>query len=74
MTQCQVSLYKDEEIISSKMIRIQRHLHDNVTNHIWIDLEIPNQQPDQLKLQWWNADSDKTVIIDNVTIESFDAL
>ncbi len=71
MCQCQVSLYKNEQLTKTRMIRIQRHLSSDIPNRIWIDIEVPSNRPDSISVQWWNAGSNKTILIDNLLIESY---
>jgi len=71
MTQFIVKFRKNDTAIKSKMIRLHRILKDGESKSIHIDLKKPDSDFDQIEIQFWNADSDKEIQIQNLKVESY---
>jgi hypothetical protein len=54
------------------MIRLQRHVNGNEVKDIYFDTKRPNKDFDKIELLFWNAGSNKTVLLDDVGLEGFD--
>ncbi len=66
--QFMVAFEKNGESIKTNMIRVQRFLQDGETKEIFLDAKVPDSHFDAIKIMLWNADSDKTMLIDNVKL------
>ena len=63
---------KGKERVKSNVIRIHHYLSDGKTVNIYIDVKTPHKDYDYAKLMIWNANSSKTILIDNITIENYE--
>ena len=73
MTQFSVTLRSQQVEIKRYMIRTQRHMVDNQTKNLYIDIRMSQHiEPDNLTVQFWNGGSDKPVRVNNLLIESYD--
>jgi len=72
MTQFIVLFNDNSKIkIKERMIRVYRLLSDNKLKNLFIDAKIPpNTQ--SITLKFWNADSDKKILIDNLKLEVYE--
>lgn len=61
-----------DKIVKDRMIRLQRHVDGSETRIIFFDTRIPNQPFDRVSVLFWNADSDKTLRIDDLRVERFE--
>ncbi len=71
MSQFLVYFEKDGKKVKERMIRIFRVLHDGQTKRIHFDTQIPEEDFDTAGLFFWNAESDKTLVIDEIVVEQF---
>ncbi len=71
MTQMIVILKNHQEVVKQKFIRIQRHLDDNQTKRIFIDVEYPTIPITDIELLFWNGDGSKKVKVNNIKLELF---
>lgn len=71
MTQMVVSLKNHNDIVKQKFIRIQRHLNDGQSKRLFIDVRIPDQSITDIDIYFWNAEGNKSITIDNATLELF---
>jgi len=62
---------KEEKIIKTNLIRIQRFLNDGQSKNIYLDFSLPKGST-ELSILFWNADGPKPIGIDNVIVEVFD--
>ena len=62
---------KDGKIVKGFFLRPQRIMSENETKKIWLDVKISKLNFDKLSISLWNADSDKTLIFDDLSIEIF---
>jgi len=67
-TQFKVAFYKKDKSIKEKMIRIQRITDQGAWHEIYIDIKVPRQDYDELKVFFWNANSNKTIYIDDIKV------
>ncbi len=73
MTQLIVQFEKGEEIIKKRMIRVYRQIGENSWQPNWTDMKIPTKDFDTLRITFWNAGSEKTLYIDDLVVEVYDA-
>ena len=67
MAQYVIKFFKGDEEIKYRMIRVHRLLHDGETQTIGFESEVP-EDADQLKIYFWNAGSNKTIVIDDLKV------
>jgi hypothetical protein len=72
MTQFVVRFRQGDKIVKERMIRLQRHVDGGEVKSIYFDTKIPTQPFDRVTVLFWNAGSNKTVRIDDLTVEAFD--
>ena len=75
MAQMAVEFYdENNENIKSNMIRVYRFMDDGSTNTIFLDASFPKKEKvNKIKIQFWNAEGTKKLLIDNLKVETFDA-
>lgn len=73
MTQLVLKLKKEEKLIKERAIRLGRFLNGNQERKIYMDFQIP-EKADVLELHYWNADSDKLILIDNLEVFEINSL
>ena len=72
MTQFIVQFKNNEELVKSRMIRIQRHLPvDNQNKRLFMDVRKPDKDFTHIEISYWNF-GDKKIEISNISVESFD--
>lgn len=71
MPQFVVHYYKNGREIKTGMIRIDRFINESETKDIYIDTKIPHKEFDTIGISYWNADSDKELLIDDLKVWSF---
>ncbi|MFT4566615.1 MAG: hypothetical protein ACI9FN_001576 [Saprospiraceae bacterium] len=71
MTQMIVIFKNHDEVVKQKFIRIQRHLNDNQTKRIFMDVEYPSIPITNIEVLFWNGDGSKKVRITNIKLELF---
>lgn len=74
MCQFIVRFYKQGREVKSNMIRVFRLLNDYETKNIHFYAKSPDTDFDDISVSFWNADSDKEMVIDNVKVEVGDYL
>lgn len=72
MCQFVVRFYDGDKMVKDRLIRLQRHVDGNEVRSVFFDTKIPNKPFTRAVVYFWNADSDKTVRIDDVVIEAFE--
>ena len=60
-----------EGIIKENMVRVYRLLDDGVTRNISLDVKLPTEHYDSVRVLFWNGDSDKELIISDLKAWSF---
>jgi len=68
MAQFIVKFYNRGEMVKWNHIRVFRILNENETRRISLDAQLPDQPFDQVAVTFWNADSDKPLLIDNLRV------
>jgi hypothetical protein len=71
MPQFILRFYKDGKIIKTNMIRTARAMSDGETKELHFDASIPKENPHRCTILFWNAASDKKILIDKIKITSF---
>lgn len=72
MAQFMVKFYKDEQDVQSNFIRVNRFIGDLETKKIFIDAIVPTKDWNRMSIQFWNAESDKELLIDNLEVITFE--
>lgn len=72
MAQLQARFLHQGQIVKDRAIRVFRLLDPDSTQRIYIDIKMPNQDFDTIAMQLWNADSNKTLAVDEVEITVFE--
>lgn len=72
MTQMIVRFYDGEQIVKERMIRLHRLLNGHDEAVIYMDVRRPKKPFSKVSLQFWNADSEKAIWIDNLKVVVFD--
>lgn len=68
MTQFIVTFKQEEKVIDSKMIRLQRHLGDNQTKQIYLDIIKPKQEFSTVEVRFWNSRGQKPITLSNLSV------
>ena len=68
MTQFMVKFYRKDEVVKWNYIRVFRVLNENETRTIHLDAKLPDVEFDRVAVTFWNADSDKPILIDNLRV------
>src|SRR5690606_14926909 len=66
-----VKIYYHGNLKVSSQIRVFRFLNDNDFQRLSVDVNTEEMAWDEIGILFWNANSDKTLIIDNVEIITF---
>jgi hypothetical protein len=72
MTQVIMRLKKGDHIVRERMIRVQRLLNDNETRDLSMDLKISDKSADRVEIYFLNANSDKTVWVDDLKLSQLE--
>ncbi len=71
MTQMVVRLKSNGKVIKEKILRIHRYIDNNETKNLFLDVKLPNEQIDSVCILFWNDVSDQEIVVDNLTVSSF---
>ena len=71
MMQWIVTLKKGEQEVKSFYLRPHRIMNDGETKKIWLDAKIQRYNFDKISISFWNTDSDKQMLIDDLMVETF---
>ncbi len=71
MRQMIVGFYNGEELIKQKFIRIDRLIGERESNQVYLDVEYPTKPFNKIEALIWNAGSNKSCKIKQLTLESF---
>ena len=71
MTQFVVKFFNFEKEIKSRMIRLHRHLQSGQKKIIFFDTKIPEKSFNKISVYFWNADSNKEILLDDLKIELY---
>ncbi len=72
MTQFILRFKNKDNIVKERMIRLHRFLWENNERNIYFDIRQPAEDFDKVSIEFWNAESDKEIIIRNLKAEVFD--
>jgi len=72
MAQFIVRIKQDEQVIHERAIRVFRLLNDQDTREIYQDILLPRKDFNKAEIVFWNAESDKPLAVDNLSVERFD--
>ncbi|MEM1325749.1 MAG: hypothetical protein AAGI23_07340 [Bacteroidota bacterium] len=71
MTQWIIQFNRNGEKVKRSYIRAQRILSENIWTPLYIDVSLPRKEFDIVEVSFWNAGSSKPLLIDDLSIESF---
>ncbi len=71
MTQMIVRAMRDNEEVKVNTLRIHRFLKDGAPQRIYMDMRLPEKPWNRLTVSFQNAESDKKILIDNLTVQAF---
>lgn len=71
MTQLIVDFQSVDKTIKTKILRVYRLFQDGETKSIYFDVKIPRKSFDKIIVKYWNANSQKSIVIDNLQVEAF---
>ena len=71
MMQWIVTMKKGEQEVKSFYLRPHRIMNDGETKKIWLDAKIQRYNFDKISISFWNTDSEKQTLIDDLTVETF---
>ena len=64
-----IALYDDEKEVRTNYYRVYRIIEPNTWQDITIDIKTPkNKDYNALKIKFWNAESDKKLIADDLKV------
>lgn len=72
MIQLVVRFTKEGKIVQERILRIHRYLQNNEPKEIYLDTTIPTKDIDSIIIFFWNEESDRTTIIDDLKVIAFD--
>jgi hypothetical protein len=72
MTQFIIVLKKGEQDVKGFMLRPQRIMNEGETKKIWLDAKVSRYDFDKIIVSIWNGGSDKTMVVDDLEVETFD--
>jgi hypothetical protein len=72
MTQFIIVLKKGNQDVKGFFMRPQRIMNEGETKRIWLDAKVSRYDFDTIIVSIWNGGSDKTVVIDDLELETFD--
>ncbi len=72
MAQFRVHLFDGETMVKTNVIRVYRAMSDHETQQFYVDLEVPaDLKFNQAGVDLWNAGSDKSLAMDNLTVTAY---
>jgi len=72
MTQFILRFKNKDRIVKERMIRLHRFLWENNERNVYFDIRQPAEDFEKVSIDFWNAESDKEIIIRNLKAEAFD--
>ncbi|MBK7871293.1 MAG: hypothetical protein IPJ74_11750 [Saprospiraceae bacterium] len=70
-TQFVVRFYNNDQEVKAKLVRVYRLLNEGETRTITFDVKKPRQAFNKVGIIFWNAQSDKPILIDDLKLEIF---
>jgi hypothetical protein len=71
MCQFVVKFKNNDQEVKQKQIRVFRLLNDGQTRDLYLDVKLPEESFNKVSVSFWNADSDKQILIDDLVIEKY---
>jgi hypothetical protein len=68
MTQFIIKFYNGESVVKTNFIRVQRNLNEGETKRIYMDAKLPGEPFNRVAISFWNADSDRLILIDDLKV------
>jgi hypothetical protein len=72
MTQFILHAKNGNEVLRERVVRMQRMWDDPEAHRISVDMRLPDKPITNGTVYFWNADSDKRVLLDDLKVEVFD--
>lgn len=72
MPQFTINFENKGSVVKQKMIRVSRLLGEKEWKEIGFDTKIPDTEFDKIKVYLWNADGDKSLWMDDLSVSYFD--
>ena len=72
MTQLVVRFSDQGKKIKDNMMRLQRYADGDEVKLVFLDTQIPQEPWDKLTIFFWNADGEKTIRLDDLSVEVFE--
>jgi len=72
MVQFVVKFYDGDQVIKTSIIRVFRVLRPGETKEIYMDVKIPREKFDRASVFFWNSESDRQILIDDLKVISFE--
>ncbi|MCB0656726.1 MAG: hypothetical protein KDC57_11350 [Saprospiraceae bacterium] len=73
MTQLIVRFYRNDQKVKENFIRVHRFLNDQQTALLFMDVKVPRGDFNRMSFLFWNVNSDRRLLLDDVKVESFHA-
>ncbi len=71
MTQLVVRLKYNNKLVKEKILRVHRFIDYNETKDIYLDVKLPKEDVNNIKVLFWNEISDQEMVVDDLKIWSF---
>jgi hypothetical protein len=71
MTQFIVMFRNNGNEVKSRSIRVHRFLNNGETRRLFLDVKIPKDDFDDIKIAFWRMNSKQTVLVDDLKISTF---
>jgi hypothetical protein len=74
MPQITLKFRKGENLVKERFIRLSRFINHAEQKVVHMDIKVPMEKDfDRIEIQFWNAESTKIIVIDNVMVYTFDS-
>jgi hypothetical protein len=64
-----VSLYANGVKLKDKMVRVGRITEPSYWQQVYVDIQLPEQAPNEIRIMLWNAESDKQIFIKDIEVK-----
>ncbi len=72
MAQLTVQFFDKGKKIKENMMRLQRYADGNEVQTVYLDTQFPEVPWDKITIFFWNAESKKTIRLDELRVEIFE--
>lgn len=72
MPQTIVSFLKGKKVVKESMLRAGRFVNDGETKNIYLDIKSPSDAFDSVRVSYWNPNSNKRLLIDDLKVIGYD--